>query len=117
MNARASEWAPRVAAWRASGESAAAFCRREGLPASSFRYWAKRLEELSMSTSAALDEAVPERVATRLARVRRRAERASPGPLAPLRVVVSGAMVEVPVGFDDSTLRRVLDVLAARREA
>ena len=36
-------WAKRVAAWRASGDSATVFAAREGYAASSLRNWASRL--------------------------------------------------------------------------
>jgi len=118
MSTGASEWAPRVAAWQASGETAAAFCRRKGFTESTFRYWARRLDELAAST--ALDEAVSGSASNRLARVRRRADRpvATPSTVAPaLRVTVGDASVEVPAGFDAPTLSRLLDVLSKRGAA
>lgn len=119
MSTGAAEWAPRVAAWQASGETAAAFCRRKGFTESTFRYWAKRLDELSASR--ALDEAVSGRgPSTRFARVRRRVERpaATPSKAAPaLRVTVGDALVEVPIGFDGPTLSRLFDVLSKRGAA
>jgi hypothetical protein len=37
--AKRAYWSKHVAAWRASGLSVSAFCRREGLKPSSFDYW------------------------------------------------------------------------------
>lgn len=37
-------WKRHISSWRMSGESAAAYCRREGLASSTFDYWRKRVE-------------------------------------------------------------------------
>lgn len=42
MSSKAAVWSTRVAAWRSSGESAAAFCRSRGLSYSQFVYWQRR---------------------------------------------------------------------------
>jgi hypothetical protein len=39
-------WKRRISEWRSSGESIAAYCRRENLSTSSFEYWRKQLESL-----------------------------------------------------------------------
>ena len=38
------EWQQRLKAWRASGDSQLAYCRKHGLSRDSFRYWKKILE-------------------------------------------------------------------------
>lgn len=43
MTDKAVVWGERVAGWRASGLSAAAFCREHGLAYASFQYWLRRL--------------------------------------------------------------------------
>lgn len=42
MSSRSAVWSKRVAAWRSSGESAAAYCRARGLSYSKFVYWRRR---------------------------------------------------------------------------
>jgi len=39
-------WSKRIAAWRSSGESAAAWCRARGLSYSQFVYWQRRSSAL-----------------------------------------------------------------------
>jgi hypothetical protein len=41
--ARRAQWTETVAKWRESGDSKAAFCRREGIPEWKFHYWFSRL--------------------------------------------------------------------------
>lgn len=43
MSDTAEKWRQRVAGWRASGETAAAYSTRHGFTTSSLRYWASRL--------------------------------------------------------------------------
>ncbi len=43
MTDKAAVWSERVAEWRASGLSAAAFCREQGLAYGTFQYWLRRL--------------------------------------------------------------------------
>ena len=38
------EWQQRLEAWRSSGDSQLAYCRKNGLSRDSFRYWKKILE-------------------------------------------------------------------------
>lgn len=42
MSSKAAAWSKRLAAWRASGESAAAFCRARNLAYAQFVYWQRR---------------------------------------------------------------------------
>lgn len=42
MSNKAAAWSKRLAAWRASGESAAAFCRARNLAYAQFVYWQRR---------------------------------------------------------------------------
>ena len=43
--ARRTQWTETIARWRTSGESKAAFCRREGIPVWKLHYWFGRLAE------------------------------------------------------------------------
>ena len=43
MSSKRSVWTKRVEAWRASGESAAGFCRARGLTYAQFVYWQRAL--------------------------------------------------------------------------
>ena len=43
MTDKAAVWGERVAGWRASGLSAAAYCREQGLAYATFQYWLRRL--------------------------------------------------------------------------
>ena len=100
-------WAKRVDAWRASGERAEDFSRREGYAASTLRWWASTLKH---------EAPPPARPEMRLARVvRTRAPVAVPAPVRPGVIVVdvahAGARVAVETGADRATLAMVLDVL------
>lgn len=86
-------WAKRVAAWRASGESATVFAAREGYAASSLRNWASRLG----------------RAEVELVRVVRSEPAHSKAEGIEIRV--GEARVVVPSGADTATLRVVLEAL------
>ena len=45
MAARRTQWTETIARWRTSGESKAAFCRREGIPEWKFHYWFGRVAQ------------------------------------------------------------------------
>lgn len=108
-------WIQRVEAWRASGERAEIFSRREGYAASTLRWWASRLKR-DMAPPPA--PAPPPEV--RLARVVRTAPPAAvavgPGrPAITLDVVHAGIRIGVEPGADRTTLAMVLDVLGVGR--
>ena len=58
-------WRRRIAAWRKSGQSATAFCRREGVSAPSLYAWRRRLAGTVMApvTASTASAFVPVRVA------------------------------------------------------
>lgn len=95
----AAEWAERVQAWRASGQTAPAFAEGKGFSASLLRWWGSELSRRSGT-----DKAV------RLARVVR-----LPRERAALTVAVGPARIEVGPGFDHALLREVLDALGGAR--
>jgi len=104
--ADASTWKKRVAAWRASGQTAATYCERHGLGLSSLRYWAQQVRREQAAPVAPLRLARVKRVAT--------AEPATVPSVAPVVVIeVGSARVHVERGTDLATLATVLSVLGA----
>lgn len=95
--ADAETWAKRVAAWRASGKTAAAFSSRDGYAPSTLRWWASRLGRR---------EAAFVRVVT------------TPEPAAEgvgaIEIEVRGVRVLVRAGFDRAALADVLEVIRSR---
>jgi len=110
MELSRSDWADHLEQWRRSGETARRYCDEHGLKLGSLQYWSGRIRRES---GEALNETF-ETPPAKFAKVRRRGTaRVKSRPPAPLRVVVGGVQVEVPVEFDAGTLRRVLDVLGS----
>jgi hypothetical protein len=101
-------WEQRVAAWRASGQSAQKFAEGRDYTVHMLRYWAGRVKE---------EEAAPSEPSIRLARVVRAPAEATALPSATTRqpaalvLEVSGARVQIPAGFERATLRALLEVL------
>jgi transposase len=103
---RASEWAPRVAAWRASGKTAKEFCKGRDYAASRLLWWSSDLKRRGVGQSTSNPAA--------LIRVIRKGEAARASVAA---VVHLGTIrVEIPAGADRATLSTVLEVLSARSE-
>lgn len=96
-------WADRVGRWRASGEDAETFSRREGYAASTLRCWASKLKR---------EMAAPGRPEVPLARVVRTpsAATASARPIL-LEVLDAGVRISIETGVDARTLAMVLDVV------
>ena len=87
-----------MAAWRASGQTAAVFCAGRGMSVSALRYWAPRWP------------AEPEPTAmVRIARVV--PTPAARPPTSVLVVEIGAARIRVEAGFDRATLAAVLEVL------
>lgn len=116
------QWARRVERWKESGLPLKAFAAELGINARSLSWWKWELSKSDVSTSAP--------------RPRRRRARASLAAAAltktispmtfvemtasvvgePLEIVLPSTLrVRVPVGFDDTTLARLLDVMERRR--
>jgi hypothetical protein len=88
-----SEWQTRIAAWRASGQTAAAFAQAHGYAVGTLRWWSSRLRR---------------RAAARFVRlVPRAAVTASPEVV----LEVGGARVRVARGFDAALLAQVVAAL------
>lgn len=103
--ASASEWAQRVAAWRSSGKSAAAFAEKQGYSAKSLQWWSSELRRRGQAVS-------PSEPKVKLARVvRGRSATSSSGPS--VVVSVGEARVEVQAGADRATLELVLGALCS----
>ena len=107
-------WTQRVGAWRASGERAETFSRREGYAASTLQWWASKLKR-----DLAPPEATSSRASeVRLARVIRTEATAAPtlrGHTITLEVGNAGVRIAIEPGADPATLAMVLDVLGVRR--
>ncbi|HEX4338284.1 MAG TPA: hypothetical protein VH062_20405 [Polyangiaceae bacterium] len=116
--ADASEWASRVTAWRASGQTSEEFCDGREFTAGGLRHWAHRLGKTRAYGRRKTQPGDTGRV--RLARVERLpAKDTLPLPqgadkTSPLTVELGSARVMVRAGFDPATLAAVLDVLGAR---
>jgi len=101
--ANASEWAKRVAAWRASGVSASAFCADKEYSQKSLWYWSSHLNRAQKATRAGDAAPVPlARVVTKPA-----------APPATIVIEMSDARVHVSGGVDAASLRQVLDAVRA----
>jgi hypothetical protein len=117
--ADAREWASRVAAWRASGQTSTEFCEGREFTPGGLRHWAHRLGKTRAYRRRKPQVEVAGRV--RLARVERiPAEERSASVYgadictSSLTVELGSARVTVPTGFDQATLAAVLDVLSGR---
>jgi hypothetical protein len=102
--ADAAIWSKRVAAWRASGQTAAVYCEQHGLSVSSLRYWAQDKRERPAAATT-----------VRLARVERVA--ADPPVLSTISpavvIEIGGARIRVERGVDAATVATVLAALGA----
>lgn len=88
------QWRARHLAWKESGLSVRAFCKRENIGLNSFWYWKKKIESRGKGGSMV-------KVPARLSHL-----------LAPIEVVVSGRFtVRVPGGFRAEELIRLIEVL------
>jgi hypothetical protein len=103
--AKASEWAARVAEWRASGVSAREFCVDRGYAPSSLLGWSSRLQREKGRKHEAVAPRVP------LARVLGRAPAVE--SRSAIMLEVGGARMEVRAGTDRATLSMVLEALRA----
>lgn len=109
----AQAWAEMMSAWARSGLSQKAFCRKRGIPFSTFQYWRyqRKVRENGETRS-------PEPVSV-------------PPPFLPVKVIQSQPVVETPeqaltvllpsgyrievgTGFDPGMLRKIIDTLESR---
>ena len=102
MTETESAWSLRIAAWRASGESARTYGARIGFAPATLRWWSSELGRRGI----AVPEAGPE---VRLARVQVRSTSASaPRSESGVRLTVGSLGIAVERGFDVDVLRAVL---------
>jgi transposase len=98
-------WRQMVRQWRHSGQSIRVFCRARGLTEASFYAWRRSIAQRDQQADPGPGRGVrpPLFVPVQLSTVTG----------APLEVVLErGLVVRVPAGFDASTLRQLLAVLA-----
>ena len=86
------DWPAKLADWRRSGLSIAAWCRNNAVSYHTFLYWRKRLDDRRPDTGTFLQLCPP----------------ADPEPIA---LECNGVFVHVPVGFDPGLLRDILALL------
>jgi hypothetical protein len=102
--ARASEWAARVEAWRASGLELREFCEAQEYSAKSLQWWSSQLRRKGKLTPSG-----GKRVA--LARVVRTPSAVVVARPVPIIVQLERVRVEVPQGADHATLSAVFEAL------
>lgn len=96
-------WQDHVAAWEQSGIRQSEYCSRQGLNIKIFGYWKRKL----CRKPAAPLTFVPVAVKTSQATVVK--------PTATLRLIIrGGSCIEIGDGFNQDTLRRVLDTVGWR---
>ena len=98
-NAKADQWAERIAAQQRAGIPVKQFCKEQGLTEYSFYAWRKRLQQTGPLRFALVD------------RSPRQQER--PAEAALELVLASGERLRISAGVDATSLRTVLDVLRA----
>lgn len=99
-------WREQVAAWRRSGLSRAAYCRREAVSASSLGHWVRRLarEQIDGDAVPVIVAVSPRQLAPGL--------RDASSEFAPLRLRVSERFrVDIAGDFPAPALRKLLHVL------
>jgi hypothetical protein len=98
-----SKWAARVAAWRASGLSAARFCAGKDFSEGTLRYWASRLRPTEP----------PSQPDVRIAKVVRPSA-ATIEADTPVVLEMGGVRIALRRGFDRDVLRDVLAALGGQ---
>lgn len=104
--AKASEWATRVQAWRASGKSAKEFCEGREYSAKNLLWWSSHFHRNGITIRAS-EKSVG------LARVVRAPKEPPPRSGSTIVVHVGVVRIEVPAGVDRESLSTVFDALAA----
>jgi hypothetical protein len=111
-------WAKRVERWKDSGLSAKEFCAETGINAHSLAWWRWRLaggeptrsRQRKRSSKPEVEIAKEPSVPLSFVEMTAAVVRES------LEIVLPSAVrVRIPIGFDDTTLARLLDVLERRR--
>ena len=105
------QWLERVRAWRASGQSAAAFTRGQEFSAQSLERWAWKLNGEGEVLEPKKAKRQPKEAPLQLVEVIAEAR----GGSEPLTLRVGAVELVLGRGFDPHVLAEVLDVLEARR--
>ena len=109
MSDNTTMWRSRVVAWRASGDTAAAFAAAQGFSVSALRSWSSRLGRA--------DRRAVAKPSIRLARVTRSSV-AQPGAAQPARMIVELGDVAARIAIEGCVDREALAaVVAVLREA
>ncbi|MCA9535822.1 MAG: hypothetical protein KC593_19185 [Myxococcales bacterium] len=104
------EWPDHVRAWRASGETARAYCAKHGLNLHTMWSWSARMQDEKRASSKVAKSGAELRMA--LVRPTRPVETiVTVARGTGVRLSVGAVRVEVERGFDEETLSRVLAVL------
>jgi hypothetical protein len=91
MSEVTSEWSAKIAAWRHSGQSIAAWCRENAEGYHRFLYWRQRLKELDLGKPGTFVELHPAST--------------------PIALECNGVYLHVSAGFDASLLGDILALL------
>ena len=104
------EWPDHVRAWRASGETARAYCAAHGLSVKRLWSWSARMQDEKKAARKVAKSGTELRIA--LVRPARPAEITTTTVRGTgVRLLVGAVRVDVERGFDEETLSRVLAVL------
>ena len=110
---REQQWRDRVAAWKASGLTQAAYCREQQWAPAELSWWkhelARREKTLKADSSPATSNSKPAK--TKSAFIPVRISKASPASECFEVVLRSGQTIRMSAGFDEAGLRRLLCVL------
>jgi hypothetical protein len=93
MSHHSTNWPARLADWRRSGLSIAAWCRNHAVSYQTFLYWRRRL-----------DDHLPEPTGIFV-------QLTTPAEPEPIALECNGVFVHVPAGFDPGLLRDILALL------
>lgn len=93
MSHHTTKWQAKLADWRRSGLSIAAWCRKNAVSYQTFLYWRRRL-----------DDRRPDAAGTFL-------QLCVPADPEPIALECNGIFVHVPMGFDPRLLREILTLL------
>lgn len=103
------EWVDRVVRWKASTLERDEFAAKEGVTGKRLRWWYWKLRKLGVLSS---EEEKPKATAPSFVRLEVGVPSSEVERTEPLEIVLSGGQrVRIPVGFDASTLARLMAVL------
>jgi hypothetical protein len=115
----AQEWKDRVGRWKASGSSAPEFAARHGFSSRKLYDWSYRLRNPKgeASKSRAKERTSPVRLLRVVPTKGPAAISDADNPGSAMRLTMAGVSVDIHVGFDEATLRKVLCVVKALQDS